>query len=210
MTLYKKITTTKESEMEQMLFEIGHLDWWDLLADLLDNRPKAILYCVYAYDPSSSKLKNVSNRLKDKSDIARLLDIAPSVADKLINNESDSANEFITKYYKEIKDTDFAQITSYQELLELNLEIIRKKSPMPTIIFNGQDTGIADEELFLKTQIAKTKLTESCMELRSNIKLLRKEYDSTYSTSDKIIEDEILTKGGDAEKAAFKYKKDIH
>ena len=208
MTPYKIITSLKLTEdWEKRLAELS-LEGWDMLAEDFsdtEERKKVILFCVYAYDPSSKKLKNSSNRLKDKSDIARLLDLPPLLADGLINNEYDSANKFITYYYKLIKDIDAEIIFSFEEMLEFHLEVIRKKSSMPQT-----KEGANDEETFLKNQIQKSKLAEASDELKTRLDRLKKEYDNKFNSIDKALREEVadekMKNSGRAERDADKYK----
>lgn len=211
MTPYKVITALKLTEdWSKRMQELSLNEGWDILAEDFEDseeRKKVVLFCVYAYDPDSKKLRNWSARLKDKADIARSLNLPPLIADGLINNEYDSANKFISYYYRIIKDMDASIIFSFEEMIEFHLEVIRKKSSMPKIL------GVPDEETFLKNQIHKSKLAESCDELKIRLDRLKKEYETKFNQTDKAIreevEDEKWKNSGRAERSAEKYKDDL-
>jgi hypothetical protein len=207
MNLYRKITTLKITDDWGKIFRQLSLDegWDDLAKDFPESeeRKKVILFLVHSYDAESKMLKNFANRIKDKSDIARNLELATGVAEGLVYNEYESANKFVTWWYGLRKGVDLNLILSGQELMDEQLEIVRKKFPK----------GEMDLDKWLKAMQLKNDCFVNATENQIRLDALRRKYEQKYSQMDTAIKDEInderLKNSGAAERMASKFKDDI-
>lgn len=205
MSLYKTITRLPLTQDWSARFkELGLIEGWEMLSEFKnEERKKVALFCIYAYDPDSKKIKNYSDRIKDKSDIARSLELEPLTADGLVSNDFEAANRFVTWYSKQIKSVDKLLIDSGYELFYEQLEISRTKI---------KKTGM-DEDKWLKAMQLKHDCFVNAIENRQRLERLEKEYDNKYKKMDDTIREEVegekLKNSGRAEKNAEKYKSDL-
>ena len=119
----------------------------------------------------------------------------------IVSNLNSDANEYISWYYKQIKNIEFEAIITGEELVEYLLEVSRER------IDKERDGIQMGDDKFLKAMELKSKCFENAVSHMSLIAKLRVEFNKKYEIMDEnvkreAVKEKIIKNSGTGEQIA--------
>ena len=176
-----------------------------LLCKLFDNVEEQTRFAKYvcdAYDVNSPIIGKHKTRQDEKLASAKKHGIKVNGKwQNIVSNLNSDANEYISWYYKQIKNIEFEAIITGEELVEYLLEVSRER------IDKERDGIQMGDDKLLKAMELKSKCFENAVSHMSLIAKLRVEFNKKYEIMDEnvkreAVKEKIIKNSGTGEQIA--------